>query len=381
MNTSTRLAGEASSLRLDGIRKSFGATVVVDRIDLDVEPGEFLVLVGGSGCGKSTLLRMVAGLETPTEGRIVLGGQDVTALAPRERDVAMVFQSYALYPHMTVAENLGFALHLRRMPADEIRTHVERAAGMLELDQLLHRRPGELSGGQRQRVAIGRAIVRHPRLFLFDEPLSNLDAALRAHVRVELRTLHAQLGVTTLYVTHDQVEAMTLGDRILLMAHGVVQQVGSPQELFHWPANRYTAGFIGSPSMNFLQATPGGPGVEAPDFTLPLVASLLQERRCPDRVEVGIRPHELRPGPAPADGGPWGTLQARVEFIEPLGWEAHVHLRVGQERLIARVEAGQLAALVPGAVTPWHVAASQCRLFDPTDGAALYHAPRGHRAA
>jgi multiple sugar transport system ATP-binding protein len=291
-----------ATLRFAGVEKRYGAVQVLHRVDLDVADGEFIVLVGPSGCGKSTLLRCIAGLEEITGGELAIDGKRVNDLAPGARDVAMVFQSYALYPHMTVRENMGFALSLQKHP--EMTTRVDEAAKILGLDKLLDRYPRELSGGQRQRVAMGRAIVRRPKVFLFDEPLSNLDAALRNQVRVELRRQHAQLRTTTVYVTHDQTEALTLADRIVVLNGGVVQQVGTPDELFFEPKNRFVAGFIGSPGMNFLE-------------------------RLGDHV-VGVRPNDVRIGEGPHE--------ATVEVVEKLGFEAMVHLRLGAETLIARVE-------------------------------------------
>src|SRR3712207_4322769 len=243
----------AATLELAGVEKSFGATRVLHGIDLDVNAGEMIVVVGASGCGKSTLLRIVAGLEGPTAGRVRIGGRDVTALEPAERDVAMVFQNYALYPHMTVERNMAYGLRIRGLPKPEIARRVREAAELLGIEPLLDRRPRQLSGGQRQRVAMGRAIVREPKLFLFDEPLSNLDAKLRVQMRAEIRRLQRRLGVTSLFVTHDQVEAMTLGDRLVVMHQGHAAQVATPMEIFERPADTYVAGFIGSPAMNFLK--------------------------------------------------------------------------------------------------------------------------------
>ncbi len=295
---------------LSGITKSFARAdrPAVERVDLAAEDGELLVLVGPSGCGKSTLLRMIAGLETPTTGRIRIGERDVTDLAPRDRDIAMVFQSYALYPHMTVEQNLAFGLRMRRLPADEIAGRVAEVARDLGLDALLGRLPRQLSGGQQQRVALGRAIVRKPAVFLFDEPLSNLDAKLRGEVRVLIRRLHARLKATMVYVTHDQVEAMTLGDRIVVLDKGVVQQVDTPLALYDRPANLFVAGFLGTPPMSFLR----GPA--------------------PAGEVLGVRPEDVY-----VDRG--GPLEARVEVIELLGDSKLVHLKLGDEPLIARVEA------------------------------------------
>ena len=272
-------------------------------VDLEVADGEFVVLVGPSGCGKSTLLRCIAGLEDISAGELKIDGVRVNEVAPRDRDVAMVFQSYALYPHMTVRENMGFALRLKRSPDVDVR--VAEAARQLGLGQLLDRYPRELSGGQRQRVAMGRAIVRRPKVFLFDEPLSNLDASLRTSVRVELKRQHQALRTTTVYVTHDQTEALTLADRIVVLNHGVVQQVGTPDALYSEPRNRFVAGFIGSPAMNFLEQIESG-------------------------VVLGVRPEAVLVGEGPHT--------ATVEVVERLGFESHVHLRLGTETLVARME-------------------------------------------
>ena len=251
---------------LDGVTKVFGDVIAVNAVSLEVHDGEFMVLVGPSGCGKSTVLRMLAGLEEVTAGEIEIGGEQVTDLEPKLRDIAMVFQNYALYPHMTVEANLGFGLKLRHMPKDERQRRVHDAAAILGLEGLMHRKPSELSGGQRQRVAIGRAMVREPKAFLMDEPLSNLDAKLRVHMRAELQRLHERLGTTTVYVTHDQVEAMTLGDRVAVMRDGILQQVDTPQNLYRHPANLFVAAFIGSPPMNLVEATVQGDRVSFAGF-------------------------------------------------------------------------------------------------------------------
>ena len=272
-----------ATVELKGLRKQIGDTLIVRAVDLAIADGEMLVLVGPSGCGKTTLLRLISGLEEATAGEIWIGGRRVDALPPAQRDVAMVFQSYALYPHMTVRENLAFGLTLRKVSRAEIDRRVEEVAVLLELSQLLARRPRELSGGQRQRVAMGRAIVRRPAVFLFDEPLSNLDAALRSQVRLQLQKLHRQLGTTSVYVTHDQVEAMTLGSRLAVLKGGELQQVGRPLEVFQRPDNRFVAGFLGSPAMNFLQATAKGRGGgfrgEGQGFSLELPSGLSGARR------------------------------------------------------------------------------------------------------
>ncbi len=286
------------ALTLTRVAKSFGATEVIAGVDLNVEDGEFCVFVGPSGCGKSTLLRMIAGLEDVTSGDVLLDGRRINDLAPAKREIAMVFQSYALYPHLTVRDNMGLALKQAGVPKVEIAAATDKAAAMLGLGPLMARRPAELSGGQRQRVAIGRAIVRRPKLFLFDEPLSNLDAALRVQTRIEIARLHRDLGATMIYVTHDQVEAMTLADKIVVLRAGRVEQVGAPMELYNNPANTFVAGFIGSPQMNFLKAGPLG-------FS---------------SATVGIRPEHLA-----IDRGA-GALPGRVSHVEKLGGETLVYV-------------------------------------------------------
>ena len=302
-----------ATLKLNALKKAYGDTQVLHRVDLDVEDGEFLVLVGPSGCGKSTLLRCIAGLEEISDGDLYIAERRVNDVAPRDRDVAMVFQSYALYPHMTVRQNMEFGLKVRKTPKAEIDERVNAAAEMLGLTPLLDRLPKAMSGGQRQRVAMGRAIVRRPSVFLFDEPLSNLDASLRNQMRVELKRLHRALDATIVYVTHDQVEALTLADRILVLKDGVVQQHGTPQELFDMPANRFVAGFIGSPAMNFLDR---------------------------DGSVLGIRPNDVVFG---------GDHPARVDVVEHLGWECHAHLTLESgESVTARWETAEIGRLQPG---------------------------------
>ena len=307
----------------------------VDALDLHIGDGEFMVLVGPSGCGKSTLLRMIAGLEEVTAGQISIGGGDVTDLAPRRRDIAMVFQSYALYPHMSVRKNIGYGLKVRRTPKDEARRRVDEVAKLLGLEQLLHRRPAALSGGQRQRVAMGRAIVREPSAFLMDEPLSNLDAKLRVGMRAELARLHERLGVTTIYVTHDQVEAMTLGQRVAVLRDGVIQQVDSPQALYARPDNLFVAAFIGSPAMNLVEATVAGDSVSFAGWTLPLGP------RRPGRdgnVILGIRP-ECFEDAAHADAA-LPTVDVDVIVVEELGADTHAIFAIDAPR----VEAEELRA-------------------------------------
>ena len=304
-----------SGVTLDSVIKRYGNTQVIHGIDLEINDGEFCVFVGPSGCGKSTLLRMVAGLEETTEGTIRIGSRDVTRLDPSDRGVSMVFQTYALYPHMTVEENMGFGLKMTGHPASEIKTKVAEASRILKLDDYLKRKPKALSGGQRQRVAIGRAIVRGPEVFLFDEPLSNLDAELRVEMRVEIARLHKEIGATMIYVTHDQVEAMTLADKIVVLRAGRIEQVGAPMDLYRDPDNRFVAGFIGSPSMNFVRGTVKGGDVVSTGLaqTVPKAGSAQDGQE----VLIGLRPEHLalRPGSS-----------HRVDLTESLGGVSYVHL-------------------------------------------------------
>ena len=298
----------SSALKISGIRKCFGqgdnTVEVLKRIDIDVAPGEFLILVGPSGCGKSTLLNIIAGLEEPTEGSISIGDRNVVGVPPAQRDIAMVFQSYALYPTMSVAENIGFALEIRKVPKAERQARIAEVAAMLQIEHLLDRRPSQLSGGQRQRVAMGRALARNPQLFLFDEPLSNLDAKLRVEMRAEIKRLHQLSGITSVYVTHDQVEAMTLGSRIAVMKGGVLQQLGTPDEIYNRPANTYVATFIGSPTMNLVEGRASGTG----QFT---VAGAQLALAVPDNASkptlLGLRPEHIRLN----DAAPWRGVNAQ----------------------------------------------------------------------
>ncbi len=318
-----------SDVRLAGIRKNFAETPVVRGVDLHVQAGEFVVLVGPSGCGKTTLLRIIAGLESVDAGDVFISGQRVTDTPPRDRDIGMVFQSYALYPHLTVRENLAFGLELRKTPKAEIAERVAAAAQLLELDTLLDRKPKALSGGQRQRVAMGRVIVRRPSIFLFDEPLSNLDTALRVQMRGELARLHRQLGVTMIYVTHDQVEAMTLATRVAVFNQGVLQQVGKPLDLYHRPHNAFVATFLGSPSMNLLPVTREGSSLRAGSllFTAPADLNVGGE------LTLGLRPQDLRI----ADSGP---IVGTVEAIERLGFDGFAFLKTSAGPVAARFEGG-----------------------------------------
>ncbi|MEA5362234.1 sn-glycerol-3-phosphate ABC transporter ATP-binding protein UgpC [Amycolatopsis sp., V23-08] len=305
----------------------------VDQLDLSVPDGEFLVLVGPSGSGKSTALRMLAGLEDIDEGAIRIGDRDVTNLPPKDRDIAMVFQSYALYPHMTVADNMGFALQLRGMSKSDIAARVGEAAEMLDLTRFLDRKPKALSGGQRQRVAMGRAIVREPSVFLMDEPLSNLDAKLRVETRANIAQLQQRLGTTTIYVTHDQVEAMTMGDRVAVLKDGVLQQCAAPRELYENPTNSFVAGFIGSPAMNLAQLPLTEGGVKLGDVTLPLPRSVVSAASSQNLTEVtfGVRPESLE---LVSEGG----FELVVELVEELGADAYLHGKVGDDRFVVRVD-------------------------------------------
>ncbi|SDA59820.1 sn-glycerol-3-phosphate ABC transporter ATP-binding protein UgpC [Sinorhizobium sp. NFACC03] len=318
-----------SELQLSDVRKSYGNFEVIKGVDLDIKTGEFVVFVGPSGCGKSTLLRMIAGLEEITSGDLTIDGERMNDVDPSKRGIAMVFQSYALYPHMTVRENMGFALRFAGVPKVEIEQRVGEAANILELGPLLDRKPKQLSGGQRQRVAIGRAIVRHPKIFLFDEPLSNLDAELRVHMRIEIARLHKKLATTIIYVTHDQVEAMTLADKIVVMRGGVVEQVGSPLDLYDDPANLFVAGFIGSPKMNFLKGIVDARGtqVRLPDFGNATIPVAIKEATPGSSVTIGIRPEHF------GDSGS-ASLDLTIDMLEHLGGETFAYARHGDGELI-----------------------------------------------
>ena len=315
-----------ASVSIRDVRKTFGGAHIIRGVDIDIRDGEFVTLVGPSGCGKSTLLRMLAGLEEVAEGEIRIGSRVVNHVPPKERDIAMVFQSYALYPHMTVRDNMAFSLKMKGAPAAEIGPKVERAAKILDLEHLLDRHPRQLSGGQRQRVAMGRAIVRDPQVFLFDEPLSNLDAKLRVQMRTEIKALHQRLGTTVIYVTHDQVEAMTMADKIVVLNDGVVQQIGTPLEVYDQPANVFVAGFIGSPAMNVLQGKVTAQGLEiARGFVLPPSRDLAQATG--RELLCGVRPEHLALDPA--------GFEATVEVVEPTGSEMHLVARAGGQALTA----------------------------------------------
>ena len=377
MITCVRPAGEPrendtmATVRLENVRKEFDrGKVAVAGASFDVADGELLVLVGPSGCGKTTLLRMIAGLEAASSGTIAIDGRVVNDVPPRERDIAMVFQNYALYPHMSVAENLAFGLKLRGMPRAEIARRVDAAAAMLGLHEMLERRPRQLSGGQRQRVALGRALVREPKVFLLDEPLSNLDAKLRLSMRVEIARLHRRLGATMVYVTHDQIEAMTLGQRIVVLNDGEIQQIDTPMRLYEQPANVFVAGFLGSPAMNFLRGTLQQEGAHAQlkigdGAVLPL-GDL--GRRRPEvsgyggkELVLGLRPEHLHV--AQSRDSSEATLRARLEVVEPVGNEMFLNLRFGSTDLVARVPPQALPA--HGAELSLSFAPEQLHAFDP----------------
>jgi multiple sugar transport system ATP-binding protein len=329
------------SVSFEHVSKRFGEATVVEDFTLDVADGELLVLVGGSGSGKSTILRMLAGLETVTAGTIRIDGRDVTALPPRERDVAMVFQDYGLYPHMTARENLSLGLRLKKVPRQEIERRIAWAGGILGLEPLLDRKPKQLSGGQRQRVAMGRAMVREPKVFLFDEPLSNLDAGLRAQMRIEIGSLQRRLNTTTVYVTHDQVEAMTLGDRIVVLADSRIQQVGLPIEIYRAPANRFVAGFIGTPRMNFvegsLQQEENGLVFTAEGARVKVLRPPLITVRTSEPVTLGVRPEDLVIDSTSdrSEGPTDNALLGRVVLVERLGGSTNVHFDAGPHRMMA----------------------------------------------
>ncbi|MDR3372119.1 MAG: ABC transporter ATP-binding protein [Ancalomicrobiaceae bacterium] len=352
-----------SKLELKAVSKRFGAVEIFSPLDLTVEHGEFCALVGPSGCGKSTLLRIIAGLEPPSSGKVLIDDEDVTGQEPPDRGIAMVFQSYALYPHMKVHENVGFGLRIARRSAEEIKSKVAAAAQKLRLDALLDRMPRELSGGQRQRVAIGRAITRDPRIFLLDEPLSNLDAALRGGMRVEIARLRQSLGATMIYVTHDQVEAMTLADRIVVMNKGRIEQIGAPMELYHHPANRFVASFIGSPSMNFFEAdVRDGNGDElvlrladGSDMVVDRVISPVTS----GRVTLGIRPEHVELGTAAGTGN---CMPGTVVVVERLGCDTLLHIDATGRPLVMR-QPRDLAGIHAGERVTCRFPAEACHVF------------------
>jgi sn-glycerol 3-phosphate transport system ATP-binding protein len=356
-----------AQVHLRGVKKTYDNKVdVIHGIDMEIADGEFIVIVGPSGCGKSTLLRMVAGLERITGGEVAIGARVVNNLEPKDRDIAMVFQNYALYPHMTVYSNMAYGLKIKRLPKAEIDQRVQKAAKTLELTPLLHRLPRQLSGGQRQRVAMGRAIVREPAVFLFDEPLSNLDAKLRVQMRLEIKKLQRELAVTSIYVTHDQIEAMTMADRLIVMNAGIAQQIGTPMDVYEKPATIFVAGFIGSPAMNFLAAKVGEggrfvdlAGTGDAKVTLPLAN---QTSVAPGTaVALGVRPEHL----LAADNG---TLEFEVELAEPLGADTLLHGRFGEARELVTVRQSGHVLAQPGEKRRFSVGATRLHLFDSESG-------------
>ncbi len=360
-----------ADVKITGLHKRYGSFHALRGVDLDIRDGEFAVLVGPSGCGKSTLLRSIAGLEDVSDGTIAIDGEVVNDIRPRDRDVAMVFQDYALYPHLSVFNNIGFGLRARKFPKDEIARRVDRAATMLGIEALLDRYPRQLSGGQRQRVAIGRAIVRNPRIFLFDEPLSNLDAQLRDEMRTEIKRLHQELGVTMIYVTHDQIEAMTLADRIVVLKDGTIEQQGSPLELYEKPRTRFVAGFIGSPQMNFL---PGevvlegaGQGIRLQDGTvLPLASGGAAPGTA---VVLGLRPNHIHHAGATGPSPGFVRRSVKVDLIQPTGARSLVDFRIGGTEVTA--EMGAYDAMRPGQDLAVDIEMAKAILIDAATGQVI----------
>ena len=352
----------AASLKIAGIRKVYGkadkAVEVLKKIDIDVAPGEFLILVGPSGCGKSTLLNIIAGLEEPSEGHLYISGKDVVGVAPAQRDIAMVFQSYALYPNMSVADNIGFALEMRKVPKAARAKRIAEVAAMLQIEHLLGRRPAQLSGGQRQRVAMGRALARDPQIFLFDEPLSNLDAKLRVEMRAEIKRLHQLSGITSVYVTHDQIEAMTLGSRIAVMKDGVLQQIGTPDDIYRRPANTYVAGFIGSPTMNFIAGSASGTSAGG-IFSFEGGALPLDCPAPAGPVTLGQRPEHIH---LEADA-PW---RGEVMLVEPTGADTYVVVKTAVGPITVRVPPSTPVRV--GELTGLGVSSRHNNWFDPQSG-------------
>ena len=356
-----------AEIQLVGIEKRFDSVRVLENLDLTVNDGEFVVLLGPSGCGKTTALRIIAGLESPTAGEVRIGGRNVTRLSPRERDVAMVFQSYALYPHMSVADNIGYPLRIRRVPPRERVSAVAKVAESLEVAHLLGRKPRQLSGGQRQRIALARAIIRDPAAFLMDEPLSNLDAKLRVSMRGEIRRLQQRLDATTVYVTHDQAEAMTMADRVCLISNGVIQQFAPPQELFDRPANRFVAGFVGNPPMNVIGLTldPERQAMIVADTPIPL-GDRYAACAGASVEQLGIRARELALSPR----GEPGTLPGSVYVVEPLGDETYVEVLIGDTRVTVRADRGWMAPL--GSPVGVRLDPAQACFFDPSGNTVVH---------
>ena len=357
-----------ANVTLKDVYKSFGTNEVIHGINCEIKAGEFVAILGPSGCGKSTALRMIAGLEVITKGEISIDGKVVNELEPADRDIAMVFQNYALYPHMTVFKNMAYGLKIRRMPKDEIKKRVHNAAKILELTKFLDRKPRQLSGGQRQRVAMGRCIVREPKVFLFDEPLSNLDAKLRVQMRLELRNLHENLGITSVYVTHDQVEAMTLGDRLIILEDGYVEQIGSPLEVYERPASRFVAGFIGSPAMNFLDAhiNTDGQYVEIPgDIRLALTNRRMLSQGG-KKVTIGIRPEHFELTDDVAE-----TIHLVVDHVELLGADTLVHGHFSKDKNLLTIRLPDIHHFNRKTILPLSVSPEKIHIFDRKTGHRL----------
>ncbi|HET7848904.1 MAG TPA: sn-glycerol-3-phosphate ABC transporter ATP-binding protein UgpC [Pseudolabrys sp.] len=364
-----------ADVALNNVVKRFDDVLAVNNVNLDIPNHEFVVLVGPSGCGKSTTLRMIAGLEEITSGEIAIGGEVVNDLPPKDRDIAMVFQNYALYPHMTVAENMSFGLKLRKIPKAEIKERVEIAARILDITELLARRPKQLSGGQRQRVAMGRAIVRKPKVFLFDEPLSNLDAKLRVQMRTEIKRVHQKVKTTTVYVTHDQVEAMTLADRVVVMNAGKIEQIGTPNELYHQPKTRFVAGFIGSPAMNFIPAhieeASGALRLRLTDrlaFPVPANRTARYRGHIGKEVLFGLRPEHITETRGQENGG-GHEFSAMLDVVEPMGMETMVYFRINDTQVCGRVEPA--AAKGPGETMPLRANLEHMHVIDPATNTVL----------
>jgi multiple sugar transport system ATP-binding protein len=356
-----------ATVTFDNVNKVYGDFHAVKDLNLEIGDGEFMVLVGPSGCGKTTSLRMIAGLEEISSGTLRIGDRVVNDIAPKDRDIAMVFQSYALYPHMSVRDNLAFGLKLRKVPKADIERRVNEAAETIQLQKLLERKPKELSGGQRQRVALGRAIVREPAVFLMDEPLSNLDAKLRVQTRAEIARLHQRLKTTVVYVTHDQVEAMTMGQRIAVMSEGLLMQVGTPQQLYDHPSNKFVAGFIGSPAMNFVdvEVTDGqlkGPG----DWSIPVPPRAREQLQAGQRVVAGFRPEHLEIGEADE---PHGSFQARADVVEYLGNEELLHVSAAEQDVVAIVDSDNRVR--PNDIVKLMIPLDKVHLFDPESGETI----------
>ena len=374
-----------AEVKLKNIIKTFGEVQIIKNLTLEIKDGEFLVLVGGSGCGKSTTLRLIAGLETCNSGDIMIGDKRVNDLPPKDRNIAMVFQNYALYPHMTVYDNIAFGLKLRKINPNIIKKKVNEAAEMLDLTQYLHRKPKELSGGQRQRVALGRAIVRDSQVLLFDEPLSNLDAKLRTQTRTEIKKLHQKIGTTIVYVTHDQVEALTMGDRIAVMKDGIIQQLATPKESYEFPSSLFVAGFIGSPSMNFIKVTISEVGSETIDVTsegvhlkLPYNSKITDISSYKGKeVILGIRPEHIAVATHKENEDKFRYLQAWIEVVEPSGSRTYIHSSLGKKhQLTAEVDTTSIGNIISGSEMTLEVDVNRVHLFDPSTEKTIFSTQR-----